>query len=131
MLFSITDASCRSAAIDSGSLEMTFEVRAGFLGKNNTVAGKPGDVVQFITARRSRLAGLEDATGRTGEEAVSPLSEVGYALRANEVEGNGEWLELWRRGITCAREQRAERELRFLGRGFRRALEPAHGFVGA
>ena len=70
---------------------------AGFLGKSGTRAGKEADSVQFITARRSRLAGLEDASARTGEEPVSPLSEVGYALRANDIEGDGQWLELWRR----------------------------------
>jgi prepilin-type N-terminal cleavage/methylation domain-containing protein len=70
---------------------------AGFLGKNGTRAGKDADIVQFITARRSRISGLEDGGGRTGEESTSPLSEVGYALRANDLEGDGEWLELWRR----------------------------------
>ena len=69
---------------------------AGFLGTNGSRAGMDADKVQFITARRSRLSSAEEGTA-VGEQRVSPLSEVGYALKANDIAGNGEWLELWRR----------------------------------
>lgn len=57
------------------------------------MGGKDADTVDFVTARPSR-------TAHTDEEAVrdavpSPVTEVGYALRQNDE--NGEWLELWRR----------------------------------
>ncbi|MDJ0974863.1 MAG: type II secretion system protein, partial [Planctomycetota bacterium] len=69
----------------------------GFLGKNGTRAGKDADVVHFITARRTRITGSEDDGSRREDDRPSPLSEVGYALKSNDVEGDGLWLELWRR----------------------------------
>ncbi len=70
---------------------------AGFLGKNATRAGKEADIVHFVTARRTRITGSEDDGQRREDDRPSPLSEVGYALKSNEAEGNGLWLELWRR----------------------------------
>lgn len=70
---------------------------AGFLGKNGTRGGRDADQVQFITARTTRVAGSGSDSQRQQNEIQSPLTEVGYALRVNEREGGGEWLELWRR----------------------------------
>jgi hypothetical protein len=69
---------------------------AGFLGKNGSRAGMDADKVHFITARRSRFASVVEGS-REANQRMSPLSEVGYALKLNENEGGGEWLELWRR----------------------------------
>lgn len=70
---------------------------AGFLGKNGTRAGLDADIVHFVTARRTRIAGSEEGSDRREDERPSPLTEVGYALRTNDREGGGSWLELWRR----------------------------------
>ncbi len=71
---------------------------AGFVGKDGTRAGKDADQVHFITARPSRVASIEDGstTQRQGQRA-SPLTEVGYAFRINDEDGDGLWLEMWRR----------------------------------
>lgn len=65
---------------------------AGFWGRPTNVssAGR----VDFITARTSRLAQLEESNAVVG---YAPLVEVGYAPRRNEGGGKGRWIELWRR----------------------------------
>lgn len=70
---------------------------AGFLGKNGTRGGFDADIVHFVTARRTRIAGSEEGGVRREDDRPSPLTEVGYALKGNDREGNGAWLELWRR----------------------------------
>ena len=69
---------------------------AGFLGKQGNVSGVTCAKVDFITARKSRFATAVEGSN-TANQRISPLSEVGYALKANEQEGGGKWLELWRR----------------------------------
>ena len=71
---------------------------AGFVGKDGTRAGKDADQVHFITARPSRIASIEEGstTQRQGQRP-SPLTEVGYAFKVNEDDGDGLWLEMWRR----------------------------------
>jgi prepilin-type N-terminal cleavage/methylation domain-containing protein len=66
---------------------------AGFVGTDRSVAGKEADSVDFVTARPSRGAHMEDEQAR--DQIPSPLTEVGYALRPNDE--NSDWLELWRR----------------------------------
>jgi prepilin-type N-terminal cleavage/methylation domain-containing protein len=68
---------------------------AGFRGKARNINGMDADRVAFITARRTRTVGAEDDGQRSREDRESPLTEVGYACRAHEQ--NGDWLELWRR----------------------------------
>jgi prepilin-type N-terminal cleavage/methylation domain-containing protein len=70
-----------------------FAGNAGFVGRNRDVAGKDADTVDFVTARPSRTAHTFDDAAR--DEIPSPITEVGYALRANDK--NSDWLELWRR----------------------------------
>ena len=67
---------------------------SGFWGRTRQVAGHDGDRVDFITARTSRVAELENATDKAGL-ADSPLTEVGYACRPND--SNSNYIELWRR----------------------------------
>jgi len=66
---------------------------AGFWGRTKQMNGIDADRIDFITARTSRIATLEDAT--SGQPGDSPLTEVGYACRPNDA--NTRWLELWRR----------------------------------
>jgi len=68
---------------------------AGFRGKAVTLSGMDADRVAFITARRTRTVGAEDDGARREDERESPLTEVGYACRANP--NYHQWLELWRR----------------------------------
>jgi prepilin-type N-terminal cleavage/methylation domain-containing protein len=70
-----------------------FAGNGGFVGANRSVGGKDADKVDFVSARRTRLARLEESGDKDPGE--SPLSEVGYAVRSNDE--HGEWLELWRR----------------------------------
>ena len=65
----------------------------GFWGRetNSTVNA---DRVDFVTARTSRVAQLEESSSAVGN---APLVEVGYAPRPNETAGKGKWVELWRR----------------------------------
>jgi prepilin-type N-terminal cleavage/methylation domain-containing protein len=72
--------------------EGLFPSGAGFWGRSRQVAGRDADRVDFVTARTSRIAELEDARA-SDVRADSPLTEVGYAVR----QGEGEYLELWRR----------------------------------
>ena len=65
---------------------------AGFWGRDRQISGMDADRVDFVTARKSRIAELEEATSSPGD---SPLTEVGYVCRANDT--NNQWLELWRR----------------------------------
>ena len=71
---------------------------AGFVGKDGTRAGKDADQVHFITARPSRIASIDEGstTQRQGQRP-SPLTEVGYAFKVNDEEGDGLWIEMWRR----------------------------------
>lgn len=64
----------------------------GFWGRSTNIADS--DRVDFVTARTSRVAQLEEASAAVGN---APLVEVGYAPRRNESGGKGKWLELWRR----------------------------------
>jgi prepilin-type N-terminal cleavage/methylation domain-containing protein len=66
---------------------------AGFWGRSRQMLGRDADRVDFVTARTSRIAELEDAAPSSDAKADSPLTEVGYAVR----QGEGEYLELWRR----------------------------------
>ena len=70
-----------------------FPADGGFWGRTKQMNGHDADRIDFITARTSRVAQLEDATA--GQPGDSPLTEVGYACRPNDA--NGRWLELWRR----------------------------------
>jgi prepilin-type N-terminal cleavage/methylation domain-containing protein len=70
-----------------------FVGNAGFVGASRSVSGKEGDKVDFVSARPTRLARLEEAGDK--DPGTSPLTEVGYAVRPNEE--HGEWVELWRR----------------------------------
>lgn len=64
----------------------------GFWGRGTNVGNS--DRVDFITARTSRVAQLEESSSSVGN---APLVEVGYAPRRNESAGKGKWIELWRR----------------------------------
>lgn len=64
----------------------------GFWGRGTNLGDS--DRVDFITARTSRVAQLEESNSTVGN---APLVEVGYAPRRNEVAGKGRWIELWRR----------------------------------
>lgn len=72
--------------------EGLFPSGAGFDGKSHSLSGRDADRVDFVTARTSRHAELEDAPS-SSSKADSPLTEVGYAVR----QGEGQYLELWRR----------------------------------
>jgi prepilin-type N-terminal cleavage/methylation domain-containing protein len=72
--------------------EGLFPTGAGFWGRSRQTLGRDSDRVDFVTARTSRIAELEDAPS-SEVRAYSPLTEVGYAVRP----GEGEYLELWRR----------------------------------
>lgn len=65
---------------------------SGFWGRRTNVSD--ASRVDFITARTSRVAQLEEASAAVGN---APLVEVGYAPRRNESAGRGRWIELWRR----------------------------------
>jgi prepilin-type N-terminal cleavage/methylation domain-containing protein len=65
---------------------------SGFWGRSKQMNGRDIDRLDFLTARTTRVAQLEEATEQPGD---SPLTEVGYALRQNEK--NPRWFELWRR----------------------------------
>jgi prepilin-type N-terminal cleavage/methylation domain-containing protein len=65
---------------------------AGFWGRSKQIGGRDADRVDFLTCRSSKVATLEDADQPTGD---SPVSEAGYALRANDADAR--WLGLWRR----------------------------------
>jgi prepilin-type N-terminal cleavage/methylation domain-containing protein len=71
-----------------------FTGGAGFLGQSRTVASRDGDRVDFVTARRTRIARPDEGEA-SHDIGASPLAEVGYACRANEQ--HGEWITLWRR----------------------------------
>jgi prepilin-type N-terminal cleavage/methylation domain-containing protein len=64
----------------------------GFWGRGTNLGDS--DRVDFITARTSRVAQLEESNSTVGN---APLVEVGYAPRRNETAGKGRWIELWRR----------------------------------
>ena len=65
----------------------------GFIGKNLMEGGMDADSINFVTARPSRTAQLEEDALR--DPVPSPITEVGYALRRNEE--NNDYLELYRR----------------------------------
>ncbi len=64
----------------------------GFWGRETGVGD--ADRVDFITARTSRVAQLEESNSTVGN---APLVEVGYAPRPNETTSKVKWIELWRR----------------------------------
>lgn len=68
---------------------------AGFKGHNDTMGGQPADRVDFITTRRTRTIGAEDDGRISEKDRISPLTEVGYALRNSDT--NPGYRELWRR----------------------------------
>ena len=65
---------------------------AGFWGRDRRMGGGDADRVDFLTARTSRVATLEDASG---PQPDAPLAEVGYACRTSDAHPG--LLELWRR----------------------------------
>ncbi len=68
---------------------------AGFRGRSDTLGGQEADRVDFITTRRTRTIGTDD-DGRLAEtDRISPVTEVGYALRDSD--RNPGYRELWRR----------------------------------
>ena len=70
-----------------------FADDTGFIGKHHEVGGMDADSIHFVTARPSRGVGSEEDDRRN--RIPSPITEVGYAVRRNEVES--EYLEVWRR----------------------------------
>jgi len=70
-----------------------FTGNTGFIGESGTESGKDADHIDFVTARPSRMAQLEEES--LTDPVASPVTEVGYALRANE--DNSDYLELYRR----------------------------------
>lgn len=67
----------------------------GFKGNNDTLGGQPADRVDFITTRRTRTIGAEDDGRISEKDRISPLTEVGYALRNSDTHPG--YRELWRR----------------------------------
>lgn len=70
-----------------------FSGDTGLVGKNHEVHGMDADVIDFVTARPSRAAQADEDALR--DAPPSPITEVGYALRANDE--NSDYLELYRR----------------------------------
>ena len=68
---------------------------AGFRGTNGTLGGQDADVVNFITTRRTRTIGVDESGRLSEKDRVSPVTEVGYALRHSD--SNPAYRELWRR----------------------------------
>lgn len=68
---------------------------AGFRGTNDSLGGKDADKVDFITTRRTRTIGADDSGRLTEKDRISPVTEVGYALRHSDT--NPGYRELWRR----------------------------------
>lgn len=68
---------------------------AGFRGSNDTLGGQDADRVNFVTTRRTRTIGVDESGRLSEKDRISPVTEVGYALRHSDT--NPGYRELWRR----------------------------------